>query len=546
MGNSPVIAIGLDSAPPDLLEQYMQEGHLPVMAKLRASGAYGRLRTLESFCAETPWTTFLSGCSPQKTGYWSPLKLREGTYDVDTISAYDFERFPPFYALGPDYRVTMFDVPQVRVRDDVPGLQVSAWGAHSPQVPSASLPEGLLGELTEKHGNHPGLHKDFAECLDLDRVEKLIEVFDTGIRRRAAICRDLMEREPWDLFLTVFGEPHGAGHTMWQVSQPDHPLYEALHPRFGRDLMLDVYVAIDRAIGQILEKAPSDARVVVFSAHGMGPNTTDLPSTVFLPELLYRHSFPGETQIGAGDPNAALGAPLLHCLRDSFVWEVWANKTDRNRLRRWARQRAPWGLFKRIERALGPAADHDLIAPWRLAEQTRSMPQQAAHWYKPCWPRMKAFALPSFSEGYIRINLQGREPNGQVTPAEYDSVCSQLIEELSTLRDARTGLPMVKEAIRTRKNGDLCDPDLPDPDIVVIWQSDHATDVVESPKHGRIGPVPYVRAGGHRPDGFLIAAGSGVPMGKRLPLGHALDLPPTLLRLLGAPIAEHLEGTPLL
>src|SRR5688572_23346468 len=135
---TPVVAIGLDAADPELLEAWMAAGHLPNLRKLREQGGYGRLRNLEYYKAETPWTMFLSGCGPEKIDYWTPVKFFEGSYRVDEIGAYDFIKYPPFYALGDDYRVAVFDVPQTALSKRVNGLQVLAWGAHSPQTPSHS------------------------------------------------------------------------------------------------------------------------------------------------------------------------------------------------------------------------------------------------------------------------------------------------------------------------------------------------------------------------------------------------------------------------
>ena len=47
MSVSPVIAIGLDAADPILVEQWMSEGRLPVLSRLRQSGTYARLANFE-------------------------------------------------------------------------------------------------------------------------------------------------------------------------------------------------------------------------------------------------------------------------------------------------------------------------------------------------------------------------------------------------------------------------------------------------------------------------------------------------------------------
>jgi predicted AlkP superfamily phosphohydrolase/phosphomutase len=544
---NPVIAIGLDAADPVLIETWMSQGHLKNLRRLRDRGAYARLKTYEYYRAETPWTTFLTGCSPQQTGYWAPLKIKEGTYDLDNIEAHDFAEHQPFYALGEDYRVAVFDMPQAPLSEKVNGIQALAWGAHSPQTPSHSLPESLLQELIDKHGEHPVLRKDHASIFDLKALKRLQDHLETGIARRAAICQDLLQREPWDFFLTIFGEPHTVGHFFWHLSDPEHPLYPTFGKRYPGDPMLDVFEAIDKAIGDILDKAPENARVVVFAAHGMGTNVMDLPSMVFLPEFLYRLNFPGKFGIARGQTGKPPGAPIQGIrAKQGWLGTTWSMKYESNPLKRFLRQKLPTKLFNLVAPLLGTPEQPDLISPFEMIAQSDPFFFQSAAWYKPFWPQMKAFALPSFSEGYIRINLEGREPEGIVKPSEYDAVCDELIEKLHHLKDARTGEPMVKDVIRTRDSATERDPKLPDADLVVIWQEKYASDIAESPDIGRIGPVPFNRTGSHRSDGFLIANGGDIVPGSSLPAGHSLDLAPTILTLMGAPIPDYYEGKPLL
>lgn len=542
----PVIAIGLDSAEPSLLEKWISEGYLENLKRLRAQGTYGRLKNFRDSNVETAWTTFSTGCRPEKTGYWAALGLREGSYETETRAAYSYEEYPPFFALEAPYRVVAFDVPQVRLQHNINGLQIQAWGAHSPQVPSSSVPEPLFQELIDKHGGHPGLHNDYAVCLDLQNTLKLEDRLQVGIARRAAICRDLLAQDNWDLFLTVFGELHSGGHTFWHLSQPEHPLYETFKPQVKSDPLLTTFQAIDKAIGEILEKAPENARVVIFSAHGMGPATIDLPSFAFLPEFLYRFSFPGKQALGGSNVPDSL-PPLVTKMKWNY-WErhVWGTKYDANPITRFLRWHTPTRLFNFIEPWLDSTQSPDLVSPFELMRQgERVVPWNPAQWYKPLWSQMKAFAVPSFAEGYVRINLKGREPQGIVDPADYHAVCDELCEKLYALKDLRKGIPMVDRIVRTRENPLDRNPKLPDADLIVVWQDDYATDVVESPEYGRIGPLPPYRAGSHRSEGFVLAAGPDIPESATLTGGHVLDLAPTILSLVNAPIPEYLEGKPM-
>ena len=546
---NPIIAIELDAADPILLETWISQGHLTNLKNLREQGAYGHLTNIDYYTTETKWTTFLTGCLPNKVGYWGPLKFRADTYDVEQGSAYDFDEYPPFYALGDEYRVAVFDLPQSTLSQQVHGLQVLAWGAHAPYTPSHSQPPELLPDLISKYGKHPTSEQ--SAVVNWWKKESLVEfqqALKVGISRRSNICRFLLQQDKWDLFLTSFSETHPAGHNFCHLSQLDHPLYKHKRENSLGDPLLDIYKAVDQAIGEIVAEAPNNAYILIFSTQGMGNNSTDLPSALFLPEFLYRYSFPGKFALAPGEPKTTAPPIMAAPKRRNRNWarEVWQLKYDQNLIKRLLKRWIPDKFQARLDDFLGSTQQLDLASPHKLSKQSVLYRWQPTMWYKPLWSHMKAFALPTFGgEGFIRINLQGREPEGVVAPSNYDKLCDELTQQLHRLKDARTGKPIVKKVVRTRQCSTDSDPKLPDADLVAVWQ-DLPTDVIDSPEWGRIGPVLYTRTGSHRLRGFLMARGPGITPDSSLQSGHAIDLAPTILKLMDAPIPKYCEGQPLL
>ena len=539
-----VVAIGLDAAPPELVNKWMKEGHLPNLQTLREQGSYASLKNVEYYKAETPWTTFLTGCLPQKTGYWAPIKLHEGTYSVEKYEAYDFKGYSPFYAIGDNYRVAAFDIPQSTLSEDVNGIQVLGWGAHSPQTPSHSRPPELLQQVKDKHGEHPALHKDHGSWWDKSYINGLHGALLEGSKRRSRVCRDLISQEEWDLFLTIFGETHSAGHDLWYLSQAGHPLYPHRDEGMPQgDPMLDVFKAVDHALGEILAEVSHDTNIVVFSGHGSGDNSTDVTSMLFLPEFLYRFSFPGQVMLAPGEVNSEVPAVMTSINHKNWSADIWERRVVNNPIERVLQKILPKRFSSHLDRIFS-SSKPALATSKQLRDQGHPYYWQPTMWFKPFWPQMKAFALPSFSEGYIRINLAGREPDGIVPLEEYDTLCTKLTEHLHRLIDPRTRQPIVDKVIRTRASADDRNPKHPDADLVVKWK-DVATDVVDHPEFGRIGPVPYRRTGSHRAEGFMILKGPNIEAGATLPSGHCVDLAPTILNLMGAPIPEYLDGKPL-
>ena len=527
-----MIAIGLDAAAPLLLERWMDEGRLPSLARLRAEGTYSRLTNFDYCRAEAACTSFLTGVPAWRTGRWGAFKFHASDYTVDDLQAYEFDEYPPFYAAAGDKRIAVFDRPQTRIARGVNGIQVLGWGAHSARTPRVSAPDSLLAELMARYGEHPTYDRDHCALWDYRAMLAMKHGLETGIARRASICRELLQREPWDLFITFFGETHSAGHFYWHLSHDDHPLHQV--SRHHGDWLLDVFEAVDRAIGEIVAAAPNGARVLLFSDHGMEANSTDLPSLVFLPELLYRWSVPGRLGLESGSAGTPPPPPMMPRPGRSWTDEVWSRKHDTNPLTRTLRRRLPVEFFHyTIERRLG-------MEGVPLCPEDCPLGYQPPMWYHPRWPRMNAFALPSFSEGYVRVNVRGRERNGIVEPADYGRVCDEVEALIRGMRNARTGMPLVRKIMRSRESAEEGDPRLPDPDLLILWAAEPA-DVVDTPR-GRIGPMPFQRTGSHVERGFLLASGPGLKNRTLASDAHALDLAPTILALMGASVPTYMEG----
>jgi predicted AlkP superfamily phosphohydrolase/phosphomutase len=175
------------------------------------------------------------------------------------------------------------------------------------------------------------------------------------------------------------------------------------------------------------------------------------------------------------------------------------------------------------------------------------VPEFSQHWQEPnryarFWPGQRAFALPTFYDGRVRVNLAGRERDGVIAAEDYARTLDWVEEELTACRDIRSGQSMVDDVVRLRA-ADPFEPDGPDADLVVTWA--RRVDAVEHPRAGTIGPVPLRRSGGHSPNGFAIVAGPGIAPGAGGTRPIA-DIPATLLALLGVRSAMAIDGRSLI
>jgi predicted AlkP superfamily phosphohydrolase/phosphomutase len=522
-----VVAIGLDAANPRLLERWMAQGYLPNLARFCENGAFGDVRNVDYYRTETSWITFLTGALPAQTGEWGHVDYDPANYKTREHDSYAFRTYPPFYALLGDQRVAVFDPPLARLQAGLNGVQVLGWGTEANQCLRTSQPAELIAELIGRHGAHPMFEHALPEknaageavysysipsSYDLPGLHDLRDRLVTAAHRRGAMMQDLLERDDWDLFLGVFAETHTASHLLWHLSQ-QHPLQQAMTAHQHDDPLRDVFQAVDAALGKLLDRLPDETPVVLFSIYGIGENVLDLPSMAFLPELLYRWSHPGQALLQGGpETTPRLDYP------GHWKDEIWQLRTD-----------------------LG---DTRLESPARQRERGDPMHWQPANWYRRLWPEMQAFALPTYSEGLIRLNISERDPQGRIPPGDFGTACDALCDFLHRVHDHRSGKPMVDRIIRTRQDAFAGADAGPPADLIVLWQEDAATDWIGSPDVGDIGPMPFFRSGGHCSTGFLAMRGPQIAPGARLPDTAAVDLTATLLWLLGKPVPAHIQGHP--
>ena len=101
-------------------------------------------------------------------------------------------------------------------------------------------------------------------CGDLLRATEQIQ----------RVSLSLLRREAWDFTCIVFGAAHRAGHYLWDLNQARDALtvVDANQRALLVTALERIYEAIDDALGELIAQVGADARVMVFSLHGMGPN----------------------------------------------------------------------------------------------------------------------------------------------------------------------------------------------------------------------------------------------------------------------------------
>jgi len=538
-----VLAIGLDGLEVSFAERLLAAGDMPALASLRQRAARFLLDHGAAQRTGLAWEHVASGLSPEGAGRWSAVEFDPTTYLVWQEGA----RFAPWWA-ALDRRVVVFDAPYVRLDRARNTRGIVAWGAHDPGVLTEARPAALWTEFQQRFGRYPSEWTYGTPWPSPARTQQMSAALSGALDARRHAARWLAtERLPdWDFFLAVAGELHGTVEGLWHGVDPHHPLHAHPSAAVAARGLRDVHSALDRLVGDLVRVA-RDAVIVAFTMGGMGPNHSDAQSMVLLPELLYRHAFgrplltvpPAWTARRAEVPildeqdgweaSSAMWVPMPDCeshhADNQYLPRsvALARETLRSVL-----SRLPIPIKAALKGARAGAR------AWRSRPEAvarLSLQWQPAERYRDHWPQMPAFALPSFYDGRIRINLRGRERHGLVEPSCYEETCRAIEKLVRQCRNPLTGEPAVEAVERATTRNPLA-LDGSASDLLIVWRG--VATAFEHPHLGLIGPVALRRTGGHTgAHGMVYVVAPGLAPGDR-GVRSSFDVVPTLVELLGS------------
>ncbi len=512
----------VDSADIDHMRREVAAGNMPHLEAFLRESALHPTRNVVSHRSEMAWAQFLGGGPAREIGWYGWWTFRPDEYQtVGTGCA----PVTPFYAIDPVESVVA-DVIQTHARPEVPGSQVFAYSAHSPQFPRSSVPAGLLTDIVDEIGYTRMFNNDHPLGWFDDRyLDALGSGAEESLGLRSEMTAKLLDRTPdWRFLLGCVSEYHNVAHHTWHGVADDHLLSAAPTSANARAAMAATIAATDEHIGAFIELA-GDATVVLGSHHGHQA-ADDVINCVLLPELWYRKDFGGKA---LHDPDQQAwkrnGMPPLSLHRDrdwgpSLRTHFRPSMSD---IPRAIFSRLPRSWYEKARTARGgpphsprwefdvdasPEQQLDGVMEWSREED---LGREVPHWYRRFWPAMRSFAIPTFDDGRIRVNLKGRERDGIVDPSEYEQELADIEAFVSKVVDARTGKPLVREIIFDKLH-DPMDLAGPDADVVIRW--DHATDAIEHPDIGMIGPHVFMRTSSHREEGWFAVRGADAPAGE--------------------------------
>jgi predicted AlkP superfamily phosphohydrolase/phosphomutase len=462
---------------------------LPTFRRLLEEAAFFPLRSTAEHISASVWPTMYTGLSPGDHGIslhiqWDPAGMRMRRISSEWVYSEPFWYDLARAGLG----VTVCDVPFTFENRLSQVVEVTNWGSHDLMGRFQANPPTLRGEILRRYGRHP-MGYEIPVSKDTRQLMAMQRECAVGAEKKGQLARWLRDTTEWDFYLVVFGECHRGGHILWR----DH---DEAHGHVPAGALLDVYRAVDSAVGTVLEGVDTETTtVVVFSLHGMGAN--------FSQEHFVRRA--------------------MDRINASFRREGTA-RDDPPRKR---------GLIRALRESVPAPLQHAIA---------RVVPVHVRDWVVSRevtggldWSRTPGFALRSDLYSFIRLNVVGRERLGTLeTGSElYRRYIDHVTTSFLALRTVGTDRPIIRDIalgheIFSGSRRHLL------PDFILRWTEEYPATEVRSPELGLIRAAPDSgRTGEHRPNGFALVLGRGLKEGGLPQLAHNADFPRFVSHLLG-------------
>lgn len=274
--HTPTICIGADGFELSLCSHWMDEGHLPNLARMCERGVHGSVRCRSASSARQ-WTNHFTGVDADRHGIDGFVRtgVARETKSSDhrelvTTADIDVKTYPELLSEAGRSVGLVNPLPFWPPLDLTDGVCISGM-LTPPDAENWVRPESLRSTLDEmgyridiQYGNRPRGFIDDSVFEDVD-VETLRTDITTVLDRRISCTKFLLEEHELDYMYSLFKSLDLIQHVFWGAMESGHPEYG--------DCILDAYREIDDLVGWIRERFP-ESNVIVVSDHGFQSRQT--------------------------------------------------------------------------------------------------------------------------------------------------------------------------------------------------------------------------------------------------------------------------------
>lgn len=481
-----VLVIGLDGATWDLIKPWAEEGKLPTFKKLMTRGAWGVLESTIPPWTFPAWSSMATGKNPGNLPFFT-FMVKEG-YNFKPYIAVTKERERDVWDILSDdgKKVCIANLPNIYSAYAINGCMIAGWFCLHDDL--LTYPTDLRSELDREIVN--GYEVDIVSRWGSQRInansdkEYLEKTIAIGEKHFKAF-KYLLKNKEWDFAFVVFVDTDRILHKFWE----------------RKDLLFETYQRMDNYIAELLEIVGEDTTVFLVSDHGFGSGE----QTFNINEWLIK-----ERYLKLKDNNKA-------------------NKTSSTTIKTVVVSLNKTKLMPVAKRLLN-------LFPSTFQEIVKKKTRPLSLGEIIDWENTKAFAYGVF--GDIYLNVKGREPEGSIDSADYETVRGEIIQKFKNLKNPKLQKNISVNVFKREeiyKGIHLCEK----PDLVILVD-DNIQSI--SPSIGSNKVFVKEKGGNHRINGIFLAHGPDIKKGVKIEGAKIYDIAPTILHIFGITIPKDIDG----
>jgi len=273
-----VLILALDGFTWRIGKRLTGEGQMPVLAGLLAQGSHGNLKSVIPSETSPAWSSFQTGCHPDKTGVFAFHGFLRQTRNIK-LNSFQEIKIPTIWELlsVAGKKVVSINMPMTSPPPQINGIIIP--GLTCPKLSSETVHPP---EIFDKYIAH---NPDYL-IVNNEHQPDLCSSVTQAIKTETARCclaLQLMREIEWDLFSVQIQSTDVFQHRNWWAVDPDAEGFtEEAHSQ-----AIEFYKSIDSILGKLIGAAGQSVLTVILSDHGFCAKKAEIGINTWLSQNGY-------------------------------------------------------------------------------------------------------------------------------------------------------------------------------------------------------------------------------------------------------------------
>ena len=280
-----ILIVGLDGFTWRIGKKMIQEGHLPILGRLVEEGVHGTLNSVVPAETSPAWSSFQTGCRPDKTGVFAFHSFQRPTRTIK-LNSFQEIKVPTIWELltAAGKRVISINMPMTSPPPPIQGAIIP--GLTCPELsPETVYPSAVFDRYIRPSPEYLIVNNEHQPTLAA-YVEQAISTEE----HRCRLALQLMHDMDWDLFSIQIQSTDVFQHQNWCTLDPNAEGFT--EEAYAQSV--EFYKSIDGIMGKLIDAAGPSVLTIAVSDHGFCAKKAEIGINTWLAQNGYLYLKPTE------------------------------------------------------------------------------------------------------------------------------------------------------------------------------------------------------------------------------------------------------------